>query len=351
MTLVLVIGLASVVSLLVLGASRRALFDERQSVRNHQQALDTLRSIGNRRSERATHDTASRVHGRGRHGAPGDRTNGAKRAVSNDVTRADSNDIPGRAPANASYHAAMESARRVTTRLASSGVRARGRDALVDPPRELSRRNPAEHLVFDDGAGGAERPDAGFGSSNGGGNAAGPSERPARAGVRPPVNGIRLRTERLGLTRGSPALAAAAVVVVVIGAIIGAIALSGKLPHHSPSAAVHHPVTRPATHIPVDAVLVPVTSTSSFDATYKVPTSSYDLKLTASGPCWVYITDSSGKVLWTDTLSAGQTQSVPAQGQTQVQLGSASVTVSAGGSKVQFPDPFHAPFVATFTPG
>lgn len=310
MTLGLVIGLAAVVSLLVLGASRRALLDERQSVRHYQQTLDTLRSIGDRSS--------------------------------------------GRAPDVALRHQPAATARRTTTKLASSSPRTRMR-APDAPPASLGRSAPPPKLLFDDTASHVTngRPTNGQAADpatvvdDGGGDPASRAEANRAIGQRPLAGAVLARSGRSAVS--TPPIAAAAVVVIVVGVIVGAVVLSSGGTHRPPQA---RPATRgTSSHTtPVDTVLVPVQSASSFAATYRVTTASYVLQLTASNPCWVYATDSAGHVLWTGTLDAGQTQAVSAQGEAVVHLGAASnIAISAGGRKVQFPSGFLSPFVATFT--
>jgi hypothetical protein len=90
-------------------------------------------------------------------------------------------------------------------------------------------------------------------------------------------------------------------------------------------------------------------SATATSANYSAP-GSYTLGLNATGPCWIQATTvSTGQVLWTGTLEAGQTQSVPATGSVLLRLGAAhDVLVTLNGEQVFFPTGFGSPFDMSF---
>ncbi len=111
---------------------------------------------------------------------------------------------------------------------------------------------------------------------------------------------------------------------------------------------VHHKPVTTRTTLPSQFVASTTTATT---ATYPVINSAYNIQLTATGACWVDVTTvSSGAVLWTGTLQAGDQQLIQANGATAVELGSTSTTLSVDSVPVVFPTTMHTPFVATFEP-
>jgi len=159
--------------------------------------------------------------------------------------------------------------------------------------------------------------------------------------------------------------------VVVIGVVIGLVL--AKAPSHSPSTAAS--THRSTTSVPRSAApparsssgksstsstgsssthgvsngLDPVTS-SSTAASYRVPSTPYTLTLNATGPCWVEATNSStGQVLWTGTLHAGDSQAVPASSEVLLRLGDAlNVTLAVSGQAVHLPPGFSTTIDLTF---
>ncbi len=98
--------------------------------------------------------------------------------------------------------------------------------------------------------------------------------------------------------------------------------------------------------------IVALTSSSTgASATYSVGTASFTIDISASGPCWVDVTAAAtGATLWTGTLQAGGTQTVPATGATTVELGATVASMTVDGTPVVFPTPMHTPFSATLQP-
>jgi len=282
----LVVGAIVLVGAVVARVTWRRSADERQSVREHQHTLETLRHMADRRQEGAR---SVPVRGGARRGASLPYGGGAPRPASRQVGAAS-----GR-PTGASARRAP----RVPVE-------------VPEVPDTPGRRSPG-------------RPGA------------------SRAGS---------RTSRLALPVG-------------IAAVAGAVALGLALsqPSHPSRSAGHAAAaSRPGgprgdgaagstTTAPADTAVVPV-SRSASSATYAAPATTYTVALDASGPCWVSATDgASGTVLWTGTMTAGQSHSLSADGAVAVRLGAASdVTLSMDGRPVQFPAGFQSPFTATFQP-
>jgi hypothetical protein len=92
-------------------------------------------------------------------------------------------------------------------------------------------------------------------------------------------------------------------------------------------------------------------SSTASSATYPVGSNSFQITVTATGPCWIDAsTLASGSTLWTGSLQAGNVQVIQATGPTAVQIGAASVSFTVGTVPVVLPTPLHTPFVATFQP-
>lgn len=354
MTLVLVLGLAAVVGVVAAGSARRLLVDERQSVRDYQQTLETLRHIGARGASQD--DASSGPAGRSA-GASSSRSSrsgsarGSARASSSAATPGA--DVPTRSSSRAPRAAAYAArGRRTTTKLTSStgstGAASRPR---ADGPADTTGEEPAFH--FDDtaaGSGVVGPPPAVREIAAGHIAAVGASGRSSDL-RRPQVSVRRPRTSDAG-ARSRVLVAAAAAIVVLAGVATG-VAVSTSSGHTPHAPAAHAAAVRPAagkrTGAAVSATLVPVTS-SSTAATYRVPASPYTVVLSASGSCWVLATNPSGTVLWTGTMAAGQSRTVPADGGVVLRLGAPwNVSLSADGRPVQLPSGFLSPFDVTFT--
>jgi hypothetical protein len=169
---------------------------------------------------------------------------------------------------------------------------------------------------------------------------------------------------RTGPSRSTLLTVAAVVVVGVVTGVAVALGPSHRGAPRSPAAhaaapptsVVHHvasrapkPKTSTGGSSSSSAALTPVT-TSGSAATYQVGTATFTLTLAADGACWVEAKDpSTGQVLWSGTLQAGQTQQVPGSGQLVVRLGDArNVTVTVGGRQVALPPGFDSVVDLTF---
>jgi RodZ C-terminal domain len=121
---------------------------------------------------------------------------------------------------------------------------------------------------------------------------------------------------------------------------------------HRSEAGHSHARSGTSTTTSAPSQIVPVSSSSTgATATYPVGNASFTLLISATGPCWIDVTTvATGATLFTGTLQAGATQSVPANGATAVELGATGTTMTVDGTPVVFPTPLHTPFVATFQP-
>jgi RodZ C-terminal domain len=98
-------------------------------------------------------------------------------------------------------------------------------------------------------------------------------------------------------------------------------------------------------------IVAATTSSTGTTATYPVGKNDFTVLISASGPCWIDVTTAAtGATLFTGTLQAGASQSVPATGATTVELGATGSTMTVDGTPVVLPTPLHTPFVATFQP-
>jgi hypothetical protein len=274
------------------------------------------------------------------------------------------------------YHSALGTIEAVSERTGSAGTAGTGAPAPVGPagpeapwvPPVPVRGSgafpdPGAPLVFDDAVPG--------------GDPRGEHHAPPRA------RADRLQKQALHSMnhrprRGSSVALVTAVVVVLGVLVVLGVTRSSKGPAHSagtaPDAttssapvrasdvtttsgadrATHHSSRRRAapqpTTTPAPTQIVAVTSAPGA-ATYPVATSSYDVKVTASGTCWVLARSaSSGATLWTGTLQAGAVQLIPATGVTTVEVGAPTASLAVGTLPVVLPAPLHTPFVATFQP-
>ncbi len=227
----------------------------------------------------------------------------------------------------------------------SSAVRLTESDQPVVPPVPPPRvASPSEPLTFDD---------------------ANPDPVPATfmTGQEDPViQSINHRPRRLG----GPAAAVGAVLVLILVLILAGLH-SNAPTHHAKSAG--SPTTTPTTHPPAshhdttDATststtappaVSPPTTASAHAASYVVAASNYSLDLAATtGECWIDVTNSTtGSVLFTATLQAGQSHTIAATGSVTVIAGAPGVfTATVDGSPVALPPGNQAPFTLHFDPG
>jgi len=114
-----------------------------------------------------------------------------------------------------------------------------------------------------------------------------------------------------------------------------------------PHTSTHHKTTVTTTTLP--AAFAP-TGTTATTATYAAPAPTFSLTVGATtGSCWVLVSDvSSGKTLFTGTLTPGQQQSVQATGTTTIEIGAPSVVaVTLDHTPVTIPALYQTPFTMT----
>ena len=310
MTAVFVVGAIAVVGAVVARVTWRRPADERHSIQSHQQTLDTLRSMADRRP-------------------PSQR----------DKMSADGSDATSAPPGRTSR------ARSGPAHAAPVGS-APTRPAPVRPARAAAPGgHGADDLVFVDDP-----------SPTGAGDFLRPSPISLPGGLGRPGRGHRRQGGSRG--RSTPRLLPLAAAAVVLAAVIGAaVALS---PSHSPktNSALHRPSTKSKsssttvaqTTMPPPAQ-VHASSSTATTADYGAPATGYTVALRATGPCWVEATAAStGDVVWTGTMTPGQTRSVPATGSLILRLGAPeNVSVTLNGSPVVLPSGYQSPFDMKFT--
>ena len=347
-----------VVGAVVVVAFRRPRADDLHSVRSYHSALGTLENMSDRPGQPVSGPT----------GTP-DRTSVAHvrpRFYSRASADSDAATLDESGPSDACRERPpaprQPGAPGTAGPTGRSGTTGPSRSVPPVPLRDLEAvDDPATPLVFDDA-----RPDhhASLPLAQGSPEIA-PAVRLDRA-QRHALESMNRRPRRITTV----SIVVAVVVVFVVLAVIG----SRRSTHHRSTAspttsAVHKsassttPTTAhgaqvppakkkaktkptPTTVPPTQLVAVSSTPTS---ATYSVPTATYTVTVSASGPCWVEATTAAtGSTLWEGTLQAGQVQVIPASGVVTVQLGTTAATIKVGKLPVVLPSPLHSPFAATF---
>jgi hypothetical protein len=311
MTAILVVAVIAVAGAVVARVTWRRPADERHSIQSHQQTLETLRSMADRRA-----------------GGQHDRTGSAG---------SDANAAAPRPPRARSGPAHAGTVRSAPAR--PGAVRA---PAPPAPPSTNGQSH--DDLVFVDDA--AVRPSL-------------RTDEPARIAALSMPKGLPRAGRRRGRgpRRGAGSrLAPVVATVVVLGLVVGvALALA---PGHHPPSSLHRTtppkktssrVSHSVTTVPPPPVVQPTASTAS-TAAYTAPSTGYTVALKATGLCWVEATEvSTGTVVWTGTLQLGQTRSIPATGSLFLRLGAANdISVTMNGEQVVMPTGFHSPFDMQF---
>lgn len=348
------------VALVVVGAVlvmlyRRPKGDDLNSVRSYHSALGTLEHLSDR-TGRSTVDVAGSPE------SPGEAPSGPRYyrrpGTGGDAPADRGTQTPGAAATGGVGRAAGEGGATGTAGAATVG----GPDRSVPPVPVRGNEefpDPGAPLVFDDSR---------------------PRDRIRRATSgdgSPAPRADRAQRHALHSMNRRPRRGTAVMVVVVVLLLFGALAFIGSRrssrtgsSHPSTTAAAGHSgtttptssgsghrrrpskvkkVETPPTTLPSQII---ATSSTSTTANFPVSASSYQLVITASGPCWVDVTsDSSGSTLWTGTLQAGGVQAIQGSGTVNVELGSPTVSLTVDKVPVVFPTPMHSPFIATFAPG
>jgi Domain of unknown function (DUF4115) len=370
-TAVVVIVAVVAIGLLVIVLRWRSATGEQHALRHYQNALDTLRNVSDRmESTRPTITPRSstdlnqapprprsedQVTARNSGAAQESRESSRSRAQS--ASRASDYLPPATAP-RAGAASKGGSSRRArafddqpdvdSDNDVASAEGGAGESALHDtgPLDHQQPVHPGENmLVFEDDA---RRVD----------HAAASPPAPTRASVK------ALRRSAHPPSR-VPSVVAFLLVLVVVAVV--AVLLSGVGTHHnaSPPKVTSPPTTARAhaktgtrsvsttTSTTVPPSVQPIVSTVSIQgASYTAPDTAYTVTLTATGPCWVYADlASTGTVLYTGTLDAGQAQTLSATGPLDVELGHATtMTVTMNGLPVVYPTPYQAVFTMRFIP-
>jgi hypothetical protein len=332
-TAALLVAVVVVVALVLAGALRRRLVDERTSVRDYHQTLETLRHLSDQRRAAqqepspqgaSSQEPSSQEPSSHR---PAESPSAAQAALL--VTGAGSgrSRVPAR-PADPRRGVRRRRSAAYVTRSAAPAVSVRvdappsaGATSAADAVRQLaaarSRFGPASTRpsTLSPGRGGRRRwlATAAAAVVIGAVTAVAVAEAPSRSPSSP------ARSSAAASTSGTPRRAGPA------GARSGA------------SSPASRPKTAPARAAP--PTLDPVTA-SSTEATYQVRSAPYTVVVKAvSGPCWMEATSSAtGQVLWEGTLQPGTSQSIPAGDGLVLRLGnSPAVTVTEGGQAVRLP--------------
>jgi hypothetical protein len=398
MTVVLVLGAIAVLAAVLIRALWRSSVDERHSVRDYHQTLETLRNL----SDRGTDSPRSKRIAASRPEAASPARPEATPPARPDATpsgreRKSSRTLLGRSSSTADSTATQPQEEAAPGRTApgvgpvkeplgtssaaadvdvSSGVSA-SVSAASQGAQERAQENAQEKgkrpdFVFDDNA---RVPANRAGAS---GSAFSGTEVRASAYRRTtPVQSriSRWRVPPTGSGRGS--LFAVGVVVVLVALVAAVVAIGISSSGGKPSSSAAHASTRGTTHASthgssgggssahdsakskrskrssstttVPPTIQPTTS-SAVEAAYTAPAGNYTVALTATAPCWVEAEEvATGAVVFTSTLTAGQSQQIPATGDLSVRLGAAFVvTVTLNGEPITLPAGHGSPFDVTF---
>jgi len=346
MAVVLVLLALLVVGGVVAWTVRRGYEDERQSVMHYQHALETLKQV----SDRSSRSSSVRLRGPAQ---SGEVPSGARAAEGSAHLPRASEAGPEPPGAEASPYAASES-----------------QESREDAPTEVYREG--RRLLFDD-----------LGAGHAGATRQG-TDLPAGASTRGPRPARRSQGRRavLGVA------AAVVAVAVVAGAAVALATRGGGRPTRAASVATSTSTKTPrpaSSPVPrssasrtrgtssvggrggrvagragrhgsnagsLQAVVTPVSYTST-SATYGAPSGSYTVVVAATtGRCWILARElSTGQVLWTGTLTPGESQQVSASGALEIDVGAATVaTITLDGRSVTFPAGYQSPFLVTFEP-
>jgi hypothetical protein len=320
MTAVFVVGALAVVGAVVARVTWRRPADERHSIQSHQQTLETLRSMADRRGPRQA------ITPPGTSPRPSRSKSGP--AIS-----------PGRTapapPAPARSNLARSSQAR------SGAVRSAPRPGSPAPSN-----GGAPDLVFGDDA-------AGTANGRADGSLRITPMVPAKSRHRSARGGrLSFAPRRTIWATALPVVAVAAVLALVVALVV-----VFTPSHHTGASnkttdrhATHHTTSPTQTSVTTPSQLKATTSTAS-TASYIAPAKAYTVTITASGLCWIEATaTATGSVVWTGTLQSGQSKAIAATGNLRLRLGAANdVAVTLNGKPVVMPAGFASPFDMTFS--
>lgn len=347
MEIAIVIVAIALVGAVVARFTWRQGVDERHSVRDYQNTLETLRHMS---------DHPGTVNDP-RPTDPGRSGTGSRRAGA-DAGRAKSDSA--HASASASQRRAgkpePEAAGRRQSR-AKLAKQAESRQRVPDEERkdEELEEHPRPTLVFDDlHAPQAPRETEPEPAGASGEALAGHvSYGAAPVGARAASSGRRDRSATavnrlpLGVIGG---VAAALVVVLVVSlVVVGGGSPPAKASHHREASSRTVPTSPVVTAPPA----VQPTAFTATEASYSAPASGYSVVVRAAlGECWIMATNlTTGAVVFQGLLTNGQSRTIPGSGGLQVELGAASAaSVTLNGVQIALPQGFHSPFYVTFKP-
>jgi hypothetical protein len=147
------------------------------------------------------------------------------------------------------------------------------------------------------------------------------------------------------------------VILVVIVAVVVATYYITDHPAKKPAGSAAHSTTTLRTISSVTTTSTPfpstfvATSTNGDDATYGVPSTKYQVKVTGSrGPTWtVYDMGPVNTLEWQGTIAQGHVESLPMTGNSRITIGSpSSAAVTVNGRPVIFPTPLPSTLILIF---
>jgi hypothetical protein len=335
MTVGLVVAGIVVIAGIGLAVRWRSGSDEQHALRHYQNALDTLRTVSDRlESTRPSEVDPSQTVRE----APGPQGRPAA--------------APRAAPAARSTHV-------TTSRITSSNFI---RETDSAPDRRDHRAGEGRQGHPGIGSSGHEEPVFVFED-----DAAASSQAGAASAATAPTRATRLALQRSSRPPSRiPAVMGLMLVAVLI--VVGIVVVLEKnhhtavpTAHTDTSTTTHHqkttsptttPTTTPPTSTVPQAIQPQAASVTPQGATYAAPDVPYTVTLSSTGACWIYASlESTGAVVWTGVLNAGQTQNLSATGQLEVKFGHAnSVTVALNGTPVDYPPQYQAVFAMQFIP-
>ena len=345
----------------------RRVVDERRSVRDYQQTLNTLRTVSGRSGQVQVRPIGERQRPPARAAAaPGEGDGAAVPGGDGGVAVADGAVVRG-GDGGVAMADGVGDGRGAGLRDSPVGddLGPRGRDAAATGDQGAGADAGTEEvpvLVFDDVAPSPAPTVRAAAAEND------PALRAmAKAAGAPVVARGSGRSAAAGPRRAVRAVSVAAAVLLLVGlAAIGASLVhtghggsSGAVaPGGSRAAEGAHPrstgasgsAPRPAGSAVAGSAVHPTTATL-YAATVAAPASAYTVVVSATGNCWIegQRTDT-GQDVWSGTLTAGEQHTFSFAGPVLLRIGAANAAVTLDGVPVALPSGYQAPYNVTFTP-
>jgi hypothetical protein len=394
MTVVLVLGAIAVLAAVLIRTLWRSSVDERHSVRDYHQTLETLRNLSDRGTDTPRNKRIAASRPENTPPARSDPTPPARPDVTpSGRERKSSRTLLGRSSSTADSMRTSQQDEAAPGRIAPSVGSVKGplgtssASAGADVSSAVSESEPAVSQGAQESAQGKEkRPDFVFDDNakvpadRAGPSASAFSGTDVRASAYRRTTPVQSRISRwrvppTGSGRGP--LFAVGVAVVLVALVVAVVTIGITSSGGKPSGSAAHASTRGTTHASthgssgggssgrdsakskrskrssstttVPPTIQPTTS-SAVEAAYTAPAGNYTVALTATAPCWVEAEEvATGAVVYTSTLTAGQSQQIPATGDLSVRLGAAFVvTVTLNGEPITLPAGHGSPFDVTF---